>query len=126
MSIVVELTTVSVSLFQWLTTLTLKYDLRAIVLYLYTFNFTPLSLLTDALFISKSTYSSQKVEREREKKKRENINRNKLACPTCAEQEDRLMTKIICSYHTISPSLSHPLQLLPILDVPRSSSCKCS
>ena len=55
MSIVLELITDAGSLFQWSTTLTLNYDLQAIVLYLRTFNFIPLSLVTDALFISKST-----------------------------------------------------------------------
>ena len=53
MSIVLELTTDAGSLFQWLTILTLKYDLRAIVLYLCTFNFIPLPLVADTLFISK-------------------------------------------------------------------------
>ena len=55
MSIVIELTTDAGSLFQWSTTLTLKYDLRAIKLDFCTFYFIPLPLVTDALFISKST-----------------------------------------------------------------------
>ena len=55
MSIVLELTTDAGSLFQESTTLILKYDLRAIVLYLCTFNFIPLPLVTDALFIAKKS-----------------------------------------------------------------------
>ena len=57
MCIVLELTTDAGSLFQWSTTLTLNYDLWAIVLYLYTFNFIPLPLVTKALFISNSTFA---------------------------------------------------------------------
>ena len=55
MSIVSELPTDAGRLFQWTITLTLVYDLRAIVLYFCTFNFIPLPLVSNALFISKNT-----------------------------------------------------------------------
>ena len=52
---VLELTTDAGSLFQWSTTLTMKCDQRAIVLFLCILNFIPLPHATDALFTSKRT-----------------------------------------------------------------------